>query len=609
MKIESIQIKNVRGISDKTISLNMIPNKPSVLVAPNGTGKSSLALAFERLNKNRINLNDGDYYQNVEINKPEIIIKVDNVEYKATDNRNDIGKEFAVFVINSKHKPHTIRHNIGGQNIATTKMSVDPIVLAKVVPNDQLTYDFVVDNHLNGFQKGVIVKIDALLENKSFMLDLDLDYIKNKHRLKAIDSFIIAVRNYIGTGNRGEIYNNIKVNDLDSLRKIPSVQRLVEKLRAIPDYAEKHETRLFLDAIQLIFVYNNDKKAFENKIKRYQYLELKDRYTTLFNSLKGTWKNIHPKEVGDELMVEIDNSDQLSNGERDIIVFLAMLEKAKMKLNKNNNILIIDEIFDYLDDANFISAQYYITKYIDEYKEENKKIRIHNDSLPADQQRIPEKNFFPIILTHLDPVTFKQFGYKDLKVYYFDDLTHAHVSENMKHLIHKRDKLEKEDKANGTEIDKISKYLLHYHHDTPDDVSGVLPEQCVEQWKNPINFKNYCKSQSEKYINNEPEFDPFAVCVWLRECIEKYLFDKLTTDVQRGNFYKKEQNGTKNKLNYAKECGVDYPETFSLLGLIYNSSLHLGSGGDIRSDVALVSKLKNNTIKAMIKSVMDTYVI
>ena len=209
MKIESIQIKNVRGISDKTISLNMIPNKPSVLVAPNGTGKSSLALAFERLNKTRINLKDGDYYQNVEINKPEIIIKVDNVEYKATDNRNDIGKEFAVFVINSKHKPHTIRQNIGGQNVATAKMSVSPIVLAKVASNDQFTYDFVTENQLDGFQKGVIVKIDDLLANRPFMLNLNLDDIKNKHKLRAIESFVQAVRTYIGSGNRHVIYDKI----------------------------------------------------------------------------------------------------------------------------------------------------------------------------------------------------------------------------------------------------------------------------------------------------------------------------------------------------------------------------------------------------------------
>lgn len=47
MKIKSIHIKNVRGLGDRKIELNMIPNKPSLLVAPNGSGKSSFAFAFQ----------------------------------------------------------------------------------------------------------------------------------------------------------------------------------------------------------------------------------------------------------------------------------------------------------------------------------------------------------------------------------------------------------------------------------------------------------------------------------------------------------------------------------------------------------------------------------
>lgn len=46
MKIKSVHIKNVRGLGDHEVELNMIPNKPSVLVAPNGSGKSSLHLLF-----------------------------------------------------------------------------------------------------------------------------------------------------------------------------------------------------------------------------------------------------------------------------------------------------------------------------------------------------------------------------------------------------------------------------------------------------------------------------------------------------------------------------------------------------------------------------------
>ncbi|MCQ2214854.1 MAG: ATP-binding protein [Bacteroidales bacterium] len=603
MKINSIQIKNIRGLADKTIILDMIPNKPSVLVAPNGSGKSSFALAFERLNKNRIKLEDGDYYQNIENNKPEIRLKVDDVEYLANERRNDIASQFACFVINSKNKPKTIQRNIEGRNVPTSKMTVAPIVLAKIVPNMDFTYDFKEDKQLTGFQRGVIVKINHLLGNKSFLYDLDLVNLNQKHKLQAIETFINNVRSYIGTGSKDHIYKSITDNDIAPLnRATPCVQKIVGKLRNLECYANMPEARLYLDAIQLILVYNNDKDAFTNRIKRSRYLDLKERYVTLFASLKDTWKNIRPKEVDGNLIIEIDNSEQLSNGERDIIVFLAMLEKAKMKLNKDNNILIIDEVFDYLDDANFISAQYYISKYIEEFKEENKRIRRYNTAIPAEQSPKAEKNFFPVILTHLDPVTFKQFGYKDLKVYYFDDYTSAQVSENMKKLIRLRDTLEKNDKSNNTTTDLVSSHLLHYHN-TPVDLSATLTDQCFTRWRNVQNFKEDCKTEAEKYITNVTPFDPIAVCVWLRECIEKYVFNMLNTNQQQ--FFLQE-HGTKKKLQFAAENGVDYPEVFSLLGLIYNNPLHLGSDGETKSDTTLASRLKNNTIKAMIKSVMET---
>ena len=63
MKIKSIHIKNVRGLRDHHVELDMIPNKPSLLVAPNGSGKSSFAFAFQWLNRQRMKLDEDDAYQ------------------------------------------------------------------------------------------------------------------------------------------------------------------------------------------------------------------------------------------------------------------------------------------------------------------------------------------------------------------------------------------------------------------------------------------------------------------------------------------------------------------------------------------------------------------
>ena len=56
----------------------MIPNKPSVIVAPNGSGKSSFAFAFQWLNRLRMKLNKDDAYMGDENNKPSMTSMASN---------------------------------------------------------------------------------------------------------------------------------------------------------------------------------------------------------------------------------------------------------------------------------------------------------------------------------------------------------------------------------------------------------------------------------------------------------------------------------------------------------------------------------------------------
>ena len=55
MVINSITIENVKGIERLEIKQAIQPNRPNILVAPNGFGKSSIAIAFNSLKakKNR----------------------------------------------------------------------------------------------------------------------------------------------------------------------------------------------------------------------------------------------------------------------------------------------------------------------------------------------------------------------------------------------------------------------------------------------------------------------------------------------------------------------------------------------------------------------------
>ena len=63
MKIKTIEITNVKGIGNKAFSLDLLPNKPNLLVAPNGFGKSSFSIGFDSLKRAKIELDTKNYHQ------------------------------------------------------------------------------------------------------------------------------------------------------------------------------------------------------------------------------------------------------------------------------------------------------------------------------------------------------------------------------------------------------------------------------------------------------------------------------------------------------------------------------------------------------------------
>ena len=62
-------------------------------------------------------------------------------------------------------------------------------------------------------------------------------------------------------------------------------------------------------------------------------------------------------------------------------------------------------------------------------------------------------------------------------------------------------------------------------------------------------------------------------------------------------------HGTTEKLNYAHNQGIVVPETYYLLGIIYNHPLHMVCDNDISKPLSM--KLENETIKSMIKHLWE----
>ena len=579
MKIKSVTIKNVRGFQNQKIELDMIPNKPSILVAPNGTGKSSLAIAFKSLRPKSLQVDKAEIFSNNDTYSPELILETEFRLYTADSTKNELSDDFSTFVINNQNKAKIITNNIGGTRVSSSRMHVAPIVLVKNFPVDVSVHNnFIAEFGLQNLVRGAIPSIDDLIRSKTFLVDLDTSIIRDLKRDNAkIDAFITRLKSY--TGRKIDIWNKIREDDLPQLYSINMLRTTAEYIKSFVE--SEDEVSVLLKAIQIVKFYLKNKEHLNRKIKYKKYVLERDSYKELFSSLKTTWKNVEPKEIERNLVVEIPDTDKLSNGERDIIVFLAMLQQAKNALKKENNILIIDEVFDYLDDANLIAAQYYITDFVKSMKDNGKLI-------------------FPIILSHLNPNYFKSYAFKDLKVYYLNPHKPSY-SVKMEKLLAKRSELEKSDKENGTHLDLISEYMLHFHSDYSLDMGDTFGDKReLNSWKNIEVFKNYCKNETEKYLTKQ-DYDSVAICVWLRECIEKDVYDKLPLDKKDGLL---DEHGTNNKIQYAENNGVECPEVFSLLGLIYNDNLHVENKSRIDCRETLYSRLENDTIREMIRSVV-----
>lgn len=181
----------------------MIPNKPSVIVAPNGSGKSSFAFAFQWLNRLRMKLNKDDAYMGDENNKPSMTIETlePDLTLTADENRNDIGKQFGIYVINSSLtavSPGVVR---SGFSMGKAHLSVPEVIMIDSVPNNtQVVDDFDNVYSLAGAPVGCYPVINSLLSDNKFMASLDVESLKcTKRPMTQITNFIERSKAYSGT--------------------------------------------------------------------------------------------------------------------------------------------------------------------------------------------------------------------------------------------------------------------------------------------------------------------------------------------------------------------------------------------------------------------------
>jgi hypothetical protein len=588
MNITKIEIENIKGIVSQKFDLNIRPNSPAILVAPNGFGKSSISIGFKSLNRNRINLHEDHHYKKDITYQPIIRLCTDDPSkaiLEATNTKNELSQHFDVVVINSLVRPKSINRVFGGGSKPSADMVVDTITLVDTIPENKKFQYQISEEKARFGEVGkalpnlkTMPAIDAILA-KMHGSDIFGSIVKTKQTkvLQAIQSFIDKMNAWIGSQSADQVLSqieNIEAPALQSLTHLSDVTTFISSFNL--DSSSNKNAFNCLVALQFCLKFQDDIATLKAVCKRKKYEEEKSRLTQLFKDFDTTTANFTPIEREGSLILKFPDISTISSGQRDVMSFIAMLEVARGNIGRKDLILIIDEVFDYLDESNLVAAQYYISRFIDENK---------------------GLNIYPILMTHLDPDLFlgHVFGKKLKTQQVFLKKYPQQVSESMKKLLKERND------QNSPIKSLIEKKLIHYHSEPINNRSSFELRQLKPTWGNQGVFYNFINAEKSKFLLDDPSYDPAAVCCAVRVGIEKAIHDLLQSDEQKSIFLDQMDSGTLCKLEYADQCGIQVPEVFYLLSLVYNEGLHWK---DYSAFVPrMVSKLENRTINNMIKSV------
>ena len=154
-----------------------------------------------------------------------------------------------------------------------------------------------------------------------------------------------------------------------------------------------HKLDYFLLFYQLFTIYTTHSTEIKNAVAWAEYEFIKQQISMDLECVKCPWKGASLKERDNKLFIDYPLVDEYSNGQRDIMTLYTQLLLFKQSLSDNKKyILILDEVFDYLDDANLLAAQYFVSSLLEKNNE--------NSTL------------YIILFTHLDPDYYRTYVLK-----------------------------------------------------------------------------------------------------------------------------------------------------------------------------------------------------
>lgn len=581
--ISKIKIENVKGygIPGKTINLNLSATKINLCIAPNGFGKSSLATAFGSLNRNKLDVTEDNKHYEHKANNSILKVTIDGVDYEATHHSNNISPVLKVFVIHNRTCVDYTKRVFARVVNVTAFTKIEEIIICNVPNSYAPSYRISRIRREFGNNGKILSSIEDLLSRPFFLETLSSIYnILTKYQAAIRKTIIRKITDNINSlaGNTEAVLHSINDDWFTEIESEPYYAEFLRIYRSI--FEGKSKLYQFSVFYQILYLWDNERDNVKAIVDRAKYERYRDRINANLQLLNTTGQSIQATEKEGKLVIVFPLADTMSNGQRDVLTFAAelMIIKSSLKQDKKY-LIIIDEVFDYLDDANTLAAQFYL----------------------SDIVKSNANNIYIMLLTHLNPYTFRNYVFnpKMINEVYLCE-TQPLASTDVKSFIAFREWLNPKTYPDHQDLyDNMSRDLFHYNPNAIDHSAEIALHRrpgVKSTWGEPTRFKTMLISELNKYLNKNPIYDPYAVAIALRLRVEKAMYLALPNQALKDAFV--ETHTTNKKLEFCEDNGIIVPDAYFIVNSIHNSADHLKQNQvtGVFEEKQMVYKLSNNVV-------------
>lgn len=335
-RMTGISCTHVKGIEHLDIHCDFYPNKPNFLVAPNGSGKSSLATAFASLNSRRLKIQDTDRHIAEDWDDACLSLTLDNGEtYRADADTNEMAGVIDVQVVRSGLYANMTNRRVGQRVLSQTKMRVEQCVLYEKAPKKaSLEYSVTKERAKYAGEVGKrmtnLAELFGSLEFLSELLELGTAFnaTTGKRYAATINAFfkdvILAVP--------GKDPAEVETRALESIATVKPLAAIKELIDAwLPG---RGDVQGYLDAIQVNRFIEGKRPAIKDACSYLRYCEVRHDVNEMLGALNRTRGKVVAHVEKGSLVVDFLDWADASNGEIDVLQLCSALFRARVKLGE-----------------------------------------------------------------------------------------------------------------------------------------------------------------------------------------------------------------------------------------------------------------------------------